>query len=189
MKKRKENYKGEKDKFSLRDFAQSPPYAVNPIQEIIPEGFTIWEPACGKGYLSKRLSELGYAVLESDIQRGQNFFEYEPEESWDCIITNPPFSTKVYWIERCYDLEKPFALLMPLETLGIMGASKWFRKYGVELIIPTRRIDFEMPNKGYTKNGAHFHTIWFTWGFGIGSDITYVDLIKEPEICPVVNIT
>ena len=31
-------------------------------------------------------------VIYSHIDNGQDFYNYEPTEHWDCIISNPPFS-------------------------------------------------------------------------------------------------
>jgi len=48
---------------------------------------------------------------------GNDFLVDEPAFAYDCIITNPPYSIKDRFLTRCYELKKPFALLMPLTAL------------------------------------------------------------------------
>ena len=59
----------------------------------------------------KLIYENGNKVIATHIDMGENFFEYEPEEHYDVIISNPPFSKKRILIERCLNFHKPFILL------------------------------------------------------------------------------
>ena len=43
--------------------------------------------------------------------------QYEPQEDYDYIISNPPFSKKDAILKKLYELNKPFAVLMPLNVL------------------------------------------------------------------------
>ncbi|MCB0176137.1 MAG: DUF3102 domain-containing protein [Anaerolineae bacterium] len=156
------------------DACQTPAYAADPILPYIKPGWKVWEPAVGEGLLKNALCEAGFPVVSSDILYGQNFFEYEPE-SWDCLITNPPYSIKYDWLKRCFSLGKPFALLLPVETIAAESGAVLFRKFGgLEVIFVTPRINFKMPNAGWSGNGAQFPTAWFTWKFGIGQSMTWV---------------
>ena len=65
----------------------------------------------------KVLSAAGFKVIYSHIDTEQNFFFYEPEESYDIIISNPPFSQKDNVLKRLYELNKPYAMLLPVPTL------------------------------------------------------------------------
>ncbi len=100
---------------SSNDF-QTPPEALDPLLPYLKEDWTIWECACGKGNLVKRLLGLRYWVCGTDILEGIDFLKEEPLDGFDCIITNPPYSLKQQFLERCYNLGKPFALLLPLTT-------------------------------------------------------------------------
>ena len=53
---------------------------------------------------------------ESIIHTHKDFFEYQPDD-WDCIVDNPPYSIKEKVLDRCILLGKPFALLLPIDTL------------------------------------------------------------------------
>ena len=63
------------------------------------------------------LSSKGYNVIGSDITRGFDFLKNNMEQHFDMIITNPPYSLKDKFIEKCYEYGKPFALLLPLTAL------------------------------------------------------------------------
>ena len=56
-------------------------------------------------------------VVYTHIDDGQNFFFYEPEERYDIIISNPPFSCKDAILKRLDELGKPYAMLLPIPTL------------------------------------------------------------------------
>jgi hypothetical protein len=155
------------------DACQTPPEAINPLLPYLSQDWTIWECAKGEGGIVEALYDSGFQSLTgSDLLTGENFFEYEPSQ-WDCIVTNPPYSIKYQWIERCYALGKPFALLLPVETLGAKTAQEFFRKCGLEVIFLDRRINFKMPNKGWEGSSAQFPTAWFTYGLNIGQGMTF----------------
>lgn len=157
------------------DACQTPAYAIDPLLPYLRADWTVWEPAQGEGLLLEALFDSSLTAVGSDILTGQNFFEYQPE-AWDCIVTNPPFSLKYKWLERCYDLGKSFALLLPVETLGAKTAHEMFRQYGIEVVFMDRRVNFKMPNKGWDGAGAQFPVAWFTWGLSIGQQMTFARL-------------
>ena len=130
------------------DQCQTPAYAIRPLLPYLRKEWLVWEPACGKGYMMGALYEAGLHVIGSDILGGHDFFYWQPDV-YDCIVTNPPYSIKPKWLGRCYDLGKPFALLMPVEFIGTKGAQTLFRQHGIEVIWLSERINFEMPEKGF----------------------------------------
>ncbi len=123
--------------------------------------------------LVEALHDSDLEVWSGDIQTGENFFDYTPPYGWDCLVTNPPFSIKYKWIARCYELSKPFALLLPVETLGAKTAQKYFRDYGVQVIFIDGRVNFKMPNMGWDGAGAQFPTAWFTFGLDLPQDMIF----------------
>lgn len=74
----------------------------------------IWEPACGEGHISKVLQAHGYQVISTDlVYRG--FGDPEPldflKETLDGfegdIITNPPYSTGLEFVQRALESVRP----------------------------------------------------------------------------------
>jgi len=125
----------------------------------------VWEPARGEGLLVEAFFDAGWNegyVVSSDIETGQNFFEYEPGK-WDVLVTNPPYSLKYRWLAHCYELHKPFALLLPVETLGAKTAQELMKQHGFEIMLLDKRVNFKMPRKGW-EGSAPFPVLWLCHG-------------------------
>jgi hypothetical protein len=143
------------------DACQTPGYALDPLLPYLNKSLTLWEPARGEGLIVKALSDNGFSVVGSDILTDQNFFDYEPEQ-WDCLVTNPPYSVHFQWLKRCYELGKPFALLVKVELLGTKTAQELMQQYGFEILLLDKRVNFKMPFKGW-ESSAQFPTFWLCW--------------------------
>jgi 16S rRNA A1518/A1519 N6-dimethyltransferase RsmA/KsgA/DIM1 with predicted DNA glycosylase/AP lyase activity len=83
----------------------------------------IYEPCHGNGAITNVLLEQGYQVEARDLFtiEGQHddFLSAETiHPKFDVIFTNPPYHLKSEFLAKCYELGKPFALLLPLQTLG-----------------------------------------------------------------------
>jgi hypothetical protein len=178
----KRNQKADTNESSLRDRCQTPDYALDPLFHYLKPEWTLWEPARGEGYLERALLDHERKVVTGDILTGQNYFDDEHlPTQWDAMVTNPPFSVKFKWLERAYRLGKPFALIVPLETVGASAAINLFRHYGSEWIMFDKRIDYGMPNIGFENSHSQFPSIWLTWGLGIGAQVTYWEVKKRPQ--------
>jgi len=169
MLKSKRNYKPGK-----MDECQTPGYALDPLIDFLPFRKSFIDPAMGEGLLLKSLSNRGFTVLGYDIKDGDDFLTFDNDDFvYSVLITNPPFSLKYAFLDKCYELGIPFALLMPVETIGAKTAQDMFSKHGIEIVWFDKRINFKMPYKGWTGMGSHFSCAWFTWGLNIGKENTY----------------
>ena len=156
------------------DGFQTPSKALVPLVPYLHRGWTIWECAAGKGNLVRGLELVRYDVYATDILTGHDFLRQAPAAEFECIVTNPPYSLKDDFIERCYGYEKPFALLMPLTALEGERKQRLYRKHGIQLIVPNQRINFETPYG--VDQGSWFATAWFTWKLNLPKDINFVDI-------------
>lgn len=161
-----------------RDDFQTPPAALLPLLPYLREKWLVWECAEGEGQLSRAIERHGMRCIGTDIKRDPDydFLRMTPLPFFDCIITNPPFSIKDAFVSRCYQLGKPFALLLPITSLDSVDRRRMFAKSGLEIILPTGRYNFKTPNTtARKKSSAWFYTAWFTWGLKIGRQLTYTD--------------
>jgi hypothetical protein len=150
-----------KEKF---DNLYTPEEAVFPLLKHIRKMFykplVIWE-CCdpGESNITRVLKNAGYYINSSDILTGTDFLTKELNNLYfDMIVTNPPYSLKDKFLEKCYAYQKPFALLLPLTALEGKKRGDMYRKYGISVIVLDKRLDF-------TGKGANwFATAWFTWG-------------------------
>ena len=150
---------------------QTPQGGIAPLLPYLKKEWLIWECACGKGNIVNYLNSKGFLTIGTDLLIGYNFLTYAPEK-YDCIITNPPYSIKQKFLDRCYQLGKPFALLLPLTTFETHKRQSLFKKYGVEVIFLPSRINFETPSG--QGSGSWFATAWFTYGLKIGKEMTFL---------------
>lgn len=140
----------------------TPMYAVEPLLKYINRDKIIWCPFDeGWSAFYQTFRKNGYKVIRSCIQEGQDFFEYEPDEEYDIIISNPPFSKKDKVLKRLYELDKPFILLLPLTSLQGQDRYEFF-KNGVQLLAFDKRIDyhtnfnFDTYTRGVPSASAYF---------------------------------
>lgn len=155
------------------DELYTPVEAVEMILPYIPENVkNIWEcTAIKESKVVKVLTEKGYNVITSHIEDGLDFFKYEPEE-YDMIITNPPYSKKDQFLKRCFELNKPFMLLLPITTLEGNKRGEMFNKHKIQLLIPNKRFNFKPE-----KKGAWFQTTWFCGKCNLENDINFIKII------------
>ncbi|MBP3431872.1 MAG: tRNA (adenine-N(6)-)-methyltransferase [Clostridia bacterium] len=146
------------------DEVYTPFYAVEPILEFIPKDKKIWCPFDEEwSAFVQLLKERGFDVINSNLTGGYDFFEYEPKE-WDIIVTNPPFSKKDKVLKRVYELEKPFALLLPIQTLQSKERFKYLSR-GCEILCFDKRIDYHTNgNMEIYTTGNHFASAYFCRG-------------------------
>lgn len=150
--------------FNATDEWYTPRKAVEIILPYIPQHSTIWCP------FDKEFSQYvqvfttgGHKVIYSHIDNGQDFFSYEPNEPYDYIVSNPPFSKKEAVLERLFGLGKPFAMIMNINRL--FDSKKRFemlKSVDIQLLIPYGRVNFIEQDKG-VKRGVPFQSVYVCW--------------------------
>lgn len=181
MNKPKKNQKETPNTLQERDFFQTPFYATDLIIPFLPNGI-IWECAAGNGYIRKRLADFNRVVEFTDLryEPSFNYLSDVPLFDFDLIVTNPPFSLKKRFFDKCIEYKKPFALLIPVDFCGWI--LRGMMDYNLQWIIPTRRIDFITPTGKEGKNStAQYHSGWLTYGFELKKDITVVELTNKQK--------
>ena len=135
------------------DEVYTPAYAVQPLVKYIKQfnpNATIWCPFDMEySEYVKIFKQAGFKVIYSHIDNGENFFYYEPEENYDVIISNPPFSQKDDVLKRLYELNKPYAMLLPIPSL--QGQARFpYLKDDLQYLGFDKRINYYM-NKDFTQ--------------------------------------
>ena len=139
------------------------PNAIKPILKYIPKDWVIWCPF-DKEYSEfvKQISQTN-RVVYSHIDNGQNFYTYEPNIHWDCIISNPPFTNKRKTFERALSFNKPFALIMSNTWLNDSAPKQLFKEKDLQLLMFEERMKFL--NNGVINNKITFSSSYFCWNF------------------------
>lgn len=132
-----------KRNWNVKDEYYTPSILVEPIKKYIDSSKVIWCPFDKKE--SQFVIELSKTnkVIYSHIDDGLDFFEYEPE-SYDIILSNPPFSKKLAVLERLFKSGKPFGILLPLPILNYQNIGNFFyRNKGLQLLIVDKKVSFD----------------------------------------------
>ena len=140
------------------------PYGVIPIVKYISKDSVIWCPFDkDDSNFVVLLKEAGFKVINSHISYGQDFFTYEPDEHWDCIVSNPPFTDKRKIFERALSFDKPFALLMSNTWLNDAAPVQLFMDKQLQLLLFDKRMKFL--NNGKIDNKITFSTSYYCHRF------------------------
>ena len=150
------------------DEVYTPAYAVTPLIKYIKDfnsNATIWCPFDMEysNYV-KEFTKAGFKVLRSHIDEGYNFFFYEPEEPYDVIISNPPFSQKDNVLKRLFELDKPYAMLLPVPTL--QGQTRFPYMKDIQYLGFDKRINYYKDlAMTKTQDGASFGSCYLCRNF------------------------
>lgn len=146
-----------------RDEVYTPDSALDIILPFLEDNSkVIYECAVGTGNIKNYFEGKGFNVV-----CGSDFFNDNINE-FDIIVTNPPYSLKDEFLEKCYSLGKPFALLLPITALEGLKRQALYKKHGIEIIFPKGRIDFN------GKKQVWFYTAWFTWKLNLPQTLNFL---------------
>ena len=139
------------------DECYTPVDQVLPLLPYLDQTKTYYEATSGvSSNIVDGFTKYGYNIVGSG---GRDFFETVADDVYDGIITNPPYSLKDKFLRHCYDLGKPFALLLPVASFQGGRRGKMFMEYGMSALVYNHRVDFT------GKGNPTFGNAWFMWGF------------------------
>lgn len=113
----------------------------------------------------KVLGEHGFDVAYSHIATGGDFFEIEDLNDYDAVVSNPPFSKRQAVLEKLFESDTSFAMILNFN--GLFDSKKrWelFKENNFELLIPKGRMCFS--NENGIANSPNFQSIWVCRGIG-----------------------
>lgn len=123
------------------DEVYTPAYAIKPLLKYLKPNSIIWCPFdMDYSEYVKIFKQTGYTVINSHIDTGENFFTFVPEQEYDVIISNPPFSIKDQVLQRLDEIGKPYAMLLPIPTL--QGQKRFEYMKNCQALIFDKRINY-----------------------------------------------
>lgn len=173
----------------IDDFYATEPFAADLLCEVEKFDGEIWECACGRGDLSKRLEELGYKVRSTDLvyrgygEGGVDFLKQT--ETYDGnIITNPPYKYAQEFIEKALSLVpdgKKVCMFLKIQFLEGKRRKELFKKYPPKTIYVSSSRLLCAKNGEFNKmregGGSAVAYAWFVWEKGYKGK-TIVDWIN-----------
>lgn len=199
-----------KDSPDELDYYPTPPWATRALCELLVQiyecfafdnrNLTVWEPACGEGFMSRPLMEYFENVISTDVT---DFSASFPEQdgvrdfliSWDgelieCdwVISNPPFILGQQFIERALSVAK-VGVAMLLRMQFLEGGDRYdelFKDNPPTFICVC--CDRVAMHKGKIEKGQSTATAycWFVWDVKEKDDMTpgvsSIELPRAPRV-------
>ena len=168
-------------------------YSLLPhIAHLIPPDAMVLEPACAEGQMVRPLREFGYTVDGTDLRPGVgggtggidflNPTTYFPDDYYDMVATNPPFSAAEAFIRRALEIAPVVVMLVKAQYWNTKNRKKLFRetKPFMELNL-TWRPAFLAEERG---NSPLMDCMWVVWVRGHDGPCT-TEMIDRLMECPV----
>ena len=147
----------------------TPNWVWDCLKDYIPKDKVIWEAFRNEHELSTRaadhLRQIGFDVVNPYL----DFFE---NNLGAIVCSNPPFNRKKQVMERLFELNKPFMLVLPNIILNTKYFIDWAKNdKDIQIIILPKRVDFIKPD-GETK--SVIHTLIVCWKFNLKDRILFL---------------
>ena len=148
---------------------ETPDNVWRDILEFIPKDKVIWCPFYCNGLAGNYLKKNGISVIHNE----EDFFE---NNHGDICIDNPTYFSsqkkvvKREIMKRLQELDKPFMLLVPAQTLQTKYYKKLFDKH-TQLIIPSFQYSFIQNG---VKARITSYTLWICWKMNFEKDINII---------------
>lgn len=163
------DYKRQRD-----DFYETPVDAVTDLLAADDVPARVWEPACGRGAISRVIEASGRSVISTDlVDRGFGLgrvdFLLERALLAPAIVTNPPFRLAEDFLRHGLSLEPDYlALFVKLSFLaGIERGSLYRSCPPARVLVFSRRLTTwrpDVPREG--RNGGMIDFAWLIWRRG-----------------------
>ena len=121
------------------DDYETPNWVLDVILDRIPKKKKLYDPFYCNGESGRHMKSKGFKV----IHKKEDFYTNYSKYKFDCIVSNPPWSDMADILQVLQKINKPFALLCPIDRIG--------RRY----FTFTEHVQLVVINKSvkYIKNG------------------------------------
>lgn len=135
------------------DECYTPKEAIMPLLKFLDKDKIYYD--CTSGISSQLVNTMSQNKFNCKSSDKLDFLNDPITKNIDVIITNPPYSKKDKFLKKCYEIGKPFALLLPVSSLQGKARGQMFAENGIEILVLNNRIDFT------GKGSPHFGVAWF----------------------------
>lgn len=138
------------------------------IDTFIPKDIQVNDPFYGSGLVKKYWNELGRNIIHENT----DFFT-EDFTTTDYIVSNPPFSKVADILKHLFVINKPFALLLPLQKIAQVKIQRILKGKNIQVIISNCYKGFLTPD-GKPTRCASMYMSWVTYGFDLERDLIFL---------------
>lgn len=172
----------------MLDFYETPSWAIRAMKDHLPvgDGTRILDPGCGTGAILRAVGamfpENEIVGLEKDrarflaceastdlpVKHG-DFFTYR--EKHDLIISNPPYSHALEFVQHAMTLAPVVCMLLRLPWIASQRRAAWHRENLSHIHVLPKRPSFTADGKTDATEYA-----WFLWGAGDAGTYTILEI-------------
>lgn len=162
----------------MLDFYETPDWAIRPLGSVLPvkAGDRILDAGCGTGAILRCVGEMfpeneirgvekdetrclaAREMTELPVDRGDFLLL---QERFDIIVSNPPYSFAIEFVQKALTLAPVVAMLLRLPWLASQCRAEWHRENPAHVCVLPRRPSFTGDGKTDATEYA-----WFLWGAG-----------------------
>ena len=138
------------------------------IDTFIPKDIQVNDPFYGSGLVKTYWNELGRNIIHENT----DFFT-EDFTTTEYIVGNPPFSKVTDILKHLFVINKPFALLLPLQKIAQVKIQRILKGKNIQVIISNCYKGFLTPD-GKPTRCASMYMAWITYGFDLERDLIFL---------------
>ena len=136
------------------------------VRHFIPKDKIIWECFHSDNSQSAtHLRNLGHEVVWEDC----DFFT---NDYGDILVSNMPFSIKKDVLTRLKQLDKPFLMIYPTQSLQTKFFKDLFKDEKIQIIFPSEKLHYE--GASTHPRGASFYSCFICYKMNFDKDVYFI---------------
>ena len=136
------------------------------IDKFIPQGSNICDPFYNDGLVIHEWKKLQRDIIHLNC----DFFE--TEYNCDLFVSNPPFTIINKILHKLFEINKPFALLMPIQKTCQLKVQKILKNKNIQIVICNIYIGF-LKNGERTRCPSQYFA-WVCYKMNLPRDFNYI---------------
>lgn len=172
------------------DYYPTPPLATQALMEYVAVPDVIWEPAAGRGWISKTLEDNGHKVYSSDLHHYNNLLTYVwngcdflkterlPFSNIEGIVTNPPYKLATEFVVKALQHSDFVAMFLRLTFMeSVKRYNKIFKNNPPDVFVFSGRVNCQEEKFGtlYGETGGMMGYAWFVWNKRSSGQVEWID--------------
>ena len=153
------------------DFYQTPTWATKELLKRIEFKGSVLEPCSGNGAIARLIEGCVASDIRDDEvvygEKGKDLFSYK-DNSFDNVITNPPFASAQKVIEHSLKVSRnKVYMLLKLQFLESVARYEFFNNTPLKSVkVFCKRITMYPANEPEPKNSGTIAYAWYEWEIG-----------------------
>tara|TARA_B110000503_G_scaffold134280_1_gene213022 strand:+ start:13 stop:483 length:471 start_codon:yes stop_codon:yes gene_type:complete len=136
------------------------------INKFIPQDSIICDPFYNDGLVVDE-----WKKLQRDIIHDHTDF-FDTEYQCDIFVSNPPFSIINKVIKKLFELDKPFAILIPIQKIAQLKVQSLLKNKNIQLVVCNIYIGFLKDGKRTRCPSQYF--AWVCYRMDLPRDLVFV---------------